>query len=66
MSVREIICAMAIPNGIGLVAYGTLRYVANNVPGRVEWWEIGGLDGDRHGAHEGPQPGHLIGSSERP
>jgi hypothetical protein len=42
MSVREVICAMANPYGIGLVPYRTLLYFANNILGRVEWREIRG------------------------
>jgi hypothetical protein len=55
---------MAIPNEIGLVPYRTFLYVTNNIPGRMEWREIRGMDGDGHGAHEAPWPGHLFWSSE--
>ena len=54
---QEVLCAMAIPNRIGLVAYRTLRDVANNIPGGWSGGRSGGLDGDGHRAHEGPLTG---------
>ncbi len=37
---REVIRAMATPNGIGLSPDGARLYAAETIPGRVWWWDI--------------------------
>ena len=57
-SIREMVCPLDSPNGVGLSPDGSRVYVAETHTGRVFWWDLSAPGEIR--PHASPNQGHLL------